>query len=154
MQYNIQTNDEFRYMWNNYKNNNQSFIALEVLLVFTVFTEKVYFCSFRYFTFYLFFFFVFIFLIYLFFFLELIIHGLFLFSISPLVRQVTTLSPSEDSFQCVLLPSFVCCSIVFVYVQLLLRTLFLSTLVQSFRKLKLYKRLFVDCFYCNVTELL
>ena len=96
MQYNVQTNDEFRYMWNNYKNNNKSFIALEVLLVFTVFTEKVYFCSFRYFTSYFLFFFVFIFLFL--FFLELIIHGLFLFSISPLVRQFTTLSPSEDSF--------------------------------------------------------
>ena len=46
------------------------------------------------------------------------------------------------------------CSVVFVYVQLLLRTLFLFTLVQSFKKLKLYKRLFVDCLYCKFTELL
>ena len=46
------------------------------------------------------------------------------------------------------------CFIVFIHVQLLLRTLFLFTLVQSFRKLKLYKRLFVDCLHCNVTELL
>ena len=46
------------------------------------------------------------------------------------------------------------CSVVFVYVQLLLRTLFLFTLVQSFKKLKLYKRLFVDCLSCKFTELL
>ena len=39
-------------------------------------------------------------------------------------------------------------------VYLLLRTLFLFTLVQSFRKLKLSKRLLVNCLYCKVTKLL
>ena len=46
------------------------------------------------------------------------------------------------------------CSVVFIHVQLRFGTLFLFILVQSFRKFKLYKRLFVDCLYYNVTELL
>ena len=40
--------------------------------------------------------------------LEFIIYRLFLFAISPLVRQVTMLFPSEDFFQCILVLSFVC----------------------------------------------
>ena len=39
------------------------------------------------------------------FFLEFIIYRLFLFPISPLVRQITMLSPSEDFFQCLLVLS-------------------------------------------------
>ena len=90
--------------------------------------------------------FIFVLLEFLFFqifFLELLIYGLLLFAIFPLVRKVIMLSPSEDFFQCLLVLSLVSLLCCFVYVQLLLRILLLFTLVQSFGKLKLQKRLFV-----------
>ena len=67
---------------NNIDLYHQLFIVFAVLLVSTVFTENVYFCSFRIFFFYI----------------DFIIYGSLLFAISPLVRQVTMLSPSEDFF--------------------------------------------------------
>ena len=75
-------------MLNNIDPYHQLFIVFAYLLVSTVFTGNVYF-SFR-------------------FFLEFIIYGLFLFAISPLVRQVTMLLPSEDFFYCLRVLSRVC----------------------------------------------
>ena len=91
------------------------------------------------------------------FFLELIIYRLFLFPNFPYLFWLGKLlcyNPhkifSGASNSCHMFAY----SAVFIYVQLLLRTLLLFTFIQSFKKLKLYKRLFVDCFHCNVTELL
>ena len=75
------------------------------------------------------------------FFLEFIICRLFLFPISPLVWQFTILSPLDLFFQClpVLFLLFLFMSSYLVATQ----DVFLFTLVQSFRKLELCKKLFV-----------
>ena len=196
MQYNDETNDEFRYRQNNYKDNNQKSLRGEedkragffahfqtaVHSGFTNYTEIRFIDktdpsdttrredfwkillklaipraliilthTFSYLLFLQFYQFplrlrkMFIFVLF-------IIYGLCLFAMSPLVRQITMLSPSEDFFSTSSSCHLSACSDVFVYFQLLLRTLFLFTLAQPFRKL--YKRLFVDCLYCNVTKLL
>ena len=92
---------------------HQLFIVFVVLLVSTVFTENVYFCSVR-----------------MFFFFEFFIYGLFLFAISSLVREITMLSSQKILSSASSSFHLSACSVLFVYVQLLLRTLFLLTLIQ------------------------
>lgn len=109
------------------------------LQVATEFTKNIYFYSF---------------VIGFFFERKFIILMLFLFPVSTLFTHGTVQSPSENFFQCLLILSLVCLLVLFLFVQRLPRALFLFTLVQWFRKLILYKWLFVDFLCYNVTKLL
>ena len=117
-------------------NNIDPYHGLFIYCFSTLFTENGYFCYFRIF------------------FQNLLSTAYFFFFYLLWLGMLLCYLPQKFFFSASLSCCLSTCSVVFVYLQSLLRKLILFTLVQSFKKLKLYERFFVDCLYCRVTELL